>query len=203
MSAKPKHRDAIVRAAMTLFRRQGYAATGLNDIVAMSGAPKGSLYHYFPRGKASIAETTVTKAGDNLAATLKTLSIEHKTAGRLVRAYAGLLSGWMAQSRFTAGSSITTTLLEMAPADKAVTKAGRAAFAAWRGFIAPMLVAQGCAPSRAERLAGLVVSALEGALIQARVECSADILQQTAVELEGLLDGASAPPHRRGARAAG
>ena len=42
-----------------LFRRQGYAGTGLNDIVELSGAPKGSLYHYFPDGKASIAEAAV------------------------------------------------------------------------------------------------------------------------------------------------
>jgi len=38
---------------------QGYACTGLNDIVDASGAPKGSLYHYFPAGKASIAVAAV------------------------------------------------------------------------------------------------------------------------------------------------
>ena len=43
MPAPPKHRGAIVRAAATLFRRHGFAATGINEIVAESGAPKGSL----------------------------------------------------------------------------------------------------------------------------------------------------------------
>jgi TetR/AcrR family transcriptional repressor of lmrAB and yxaGH operons len=38
--AVPKHRKPIVDAAVTLFRRQGYAGTGLNDIVDASGAPK-------------------------------------------------------------------------------------------------------------------------------------------------------------------
>jgi AcrR family transcriptional regulator len=59
LPAIPKHRQPIVNAAVTLFRRQGYSATGLNDIVDESGAPKGSLYHYFPAGKASIAVAAV------------------------------------------------------------------------------------------------------------------------------------------------
>jgi TetR/AcrR family transcriptional regulator, lmrAB and yxaGH operons repressor len=197
MSAKPKHRAAIVKAAMALFRRKGYSATGLNDIVALSGAPKGSLYHYFPRGKASIAEAAVTRAHESLAGTLRELSAEHRTAGKLVRAYAKLAGGWMAQSRFTAGSPVTTILLETAPGDKVVTKAGRQAFADWRGAIASLLVAEGVSAARAERLAALAISALEGALVQARVECSADIINDIALELEVLMDEAAASSNRR------
>ena len=48
MAAEPKHRDAIVAAAVNLFRQRGFSATGMNDIVAESGAPKGSVYYYFP-----------------------------------------------------------------------------------------------------------------------------------------------------------
>jgi TetR/AcrR family transcriptional regulator, lmrAB and yxaGH operons repressor len=51
MPAVPKHRQPIINTAVTLFRRQGYSRTGLNEIVDVSGAPKGSLYHYFPLGK--------------------------------------------------------------------------------------------------------------------------------------------------------
>ena len=57
-----------------LFRRNGYAATGTNEIVAVSGAPKGSLYHYFPAGKAEIAAEAVTYAGGVVEATLKALA---------------------------------------------------------------------------------------------------------------------------------
>ena len=49
MARAAKHRDNLVRTSMRLFRRQGYASTGLQQILAESGAPKGSLYHYFPR----------------------------------------------------------------------------------------------------------------------------------------------------------
>ena len=52
-------KDNLIRTAMRLFRRQGYASTGLQQIVAESGAPKGSLYHYFPAGKEALGEAAV------------------------------------------------------------------------------------------------------------------------------------------------
>jgi len=76
MPAVPKHRRPIVDAAVTLFRRQGYAGTGLNDIVDASGAPKGSLYHYFPAGKASIAIAAVEEAAKRVAETMAKLASE-------------------------------------------------------------------------------------------------------------------------------
>jgi len=51
MAGKAKHKQPIIDAAVRLFRQQGYAATGLNELVEASGSPKGSMYHYFPDGK--------------------------------------------------------------------------------------------------------------------------------------------------------
>jgi TetR/AcrR family transcriptional repressor of lmrAB and yxaGH operons len=192
MSAKSKHRDAIVQAAVTLFRRRGYSGTGLNDIVELSGAPKGSLYHYFPDGKLSIAEAAVRAAGQNIATTLSGLANDDKTSGELVRAFGILLAGWMTDSNFSSGCPIATTLLETAPDDAPVTAAGKEAFGTWRGAISSRLIAQGVSAQRSSRLAALVVAAMEGALIQSRVEGSADIILSCAQELESLLNSAAA-----------
>ena len=177
-------------AALTLFRRQGYAATGLNDIVALSGAPKGSLYHYFPNGKLSIAEAAVRQGGANVASTLEQLAMEKPSAAKLVRGYAKLLAKWMAKSRFRDGSPIAATLQETAPQDARVAAAGVEAFARWRAPIVARLTAQGVGGGRAERLATLVIAALEGSLIQARVECSDNPIKAVAQELEELLEDA-------------
>jgi TetR/AcrR family transcriptional regulator, lmrAB and yxaGH operons repressor len=194
MTTRMKHRDAIVAAAVRLFRRRGYSATGLNDIVELSGAPKGSLYYYFPKGKLSIAEAAVRAAGQSVAATIDGLSKAHKTAGQLVRAHGELLAKWMSQSNFTSGCPMATTLLETAPDDAAATAAGREAFASWCAVIAARLVAEGAPADRAERLAALVVSAMEGALIQSRVEGRAEPILSAARELETLLDAAVREP---------
>ena len=191
MPATPKHRQPIIDAAVTLFRRQGYSATGLNDIVDASGAPKGSLYHYFPDGKPSIAVAAVAEAGRRVARTVAELAKDAGSTGELIRAHARLLAGWMQKSGFRDGCPITTVLLELAPRDRAVAQAGREAYTARLAILTERLIADGIAPERARRLAGLCVSAIQGALIQARVERSGAPIEIAADELARMLDALS------------
>jgi TetR/AcrR family transcriptional regulator, lmrAB and yxaGH operons repressor len=189
MSAKPKHRHAIVDTAVRLFRQKGYSGTGLSEIVEASAAPKGSLYHYFPGGKAAIAEEAVREAGRRVAKTIRELAAGRRSTGELLIAHAGLLSKWMEQSGFRDGCPITTVLLEMAPDDAAITEAGREAYAARLEAVRERLRLDGVPPARAERLATLCTSALQGALIQARVERSGEPILAAAAELDLLLRG--------------
>ena len=187
MPAPPKHRGAIVRAAATLFRRNGYAATGINEIAEVAGAPKGSLYHYFPDGKDQIAEAAVRFAGKGVVATLEQLAQEHRTAAAMMQAYCRLLVGWMAKSGFRDGCPISTTLLESAPQSAGIALAGREAFVAWRAVIARALLRDGFSKGEARRLSTLAVSALEGSLILARVERSGEPIEDIARSLATVL----------------
>ena len=47
-------RERVIAATILLMRRSGYAGFGINEILAEGGAPKGSLYHFFPDGKRQI-----------------------------------------------------------------------------------------------------------------------------------------------------
>lgn len=186
MPSLPKHRSAIIRAAATLFRRQGYAATGINEIVALSGAPKGSLYHYFPRGKEQIGEEAVRHAGAHAAETIRRLADDHGTAESLLLAYGGMLASWMIQSDFREGCPITTVLLETAADSASLALAGREAFRSWREVFEHALLRDGLEAQRSGRLAALTIAALEGAMVQARVERSGDPITNAAIELARL-----------------
>jgi AcrR family transcriptional regulator len=188
LPAVPRHRQPIINAAVTLFRRQGFARTGLNDVVDVSGAPKGSLYHYFPLGKSSIAVAAVEEAGRRVVATIEELASQCSSTGELLRAHARLLAGWMQKSGFRNGCPITTVLLELAPRERAVTEAGRKAYAARLSILSRKLVEDGFAKARADTLAVLCTSALQGALIQARVERSGRPIEVAAAELARLLE---------------
>ena len=197
MSAPPRHRGAIIRAAAALFRRNGYAATGVNEIAEVSGAPKGSLYHYFPGGKDQIAEAAVRFAGAGVVATLEKLEQDHTSAALMIQAYCRLLAGWMAKSGFRDGCPIATTLLESAPQSTDMAAAGREAFAGWCAVIARALVRDGFSQAEARRLSTLTVSSIEGALILARVECSARPIEDVAGALGAALL-LKRPPRKRG-----
>src|SRR5215217_1777840 len=62
-SDRPSTRDRLLFASAELFRRQGYAATGLKQVTAQAEAPFGSLYHYFPGGKEQLGEEVLRRGG--------------------------------------------------------------------------------------------------------------------------------------------
>ena len=130
------HKQNLVRTAMRLFRRQGYASTGLQQIVAESGAPKGSLYHYFPSGKEALGEAAIGMAGGLIREMLADLAARHGEPKAFVRAYCKVMAGWMEESGFHSGCPIATTLLETAPQSPAITAAGRRAIDGWIDVVA-------------------------------------------------------------------
>jgi TetR/AcrR family transcriptional repressor of lmrAB and yxaGH operons len=167
-----RHKQNLVRTAMRLFRRQGYASTGLQQIVAESGAPKGSLYHYFPTGKEALGESAVEMAGGLVREMLTGLALRHREPQAFLRAYCQVMAGWMAESGFRSGCPIATTLLETAPQSPAITAAGLGAIDGWIEVIAGVLARGGRPKREARSRAQLVVAAMEGALILARIRRS-------------------------------
>ena len=188
MAGKAKHRQPIIDAAVRLFRQQGYAATGLNELVDESGSPKGSMYHYFPEGKPSIAVAAVEEAGLRVVGTLEALAAKSGSAGELLRSHAALLAGWMEKSGFRDGCPMTTVLLELAPDNLEVAEAGRRAFAARHDVLAQRLRADGMSSGDAERLAMLCTNAMQGSLVQARVERNRRPIVETADLLAELIE---------------
>lgn len=59
-------KDRLIRSAANLFRVHGYHGVGLNDLLAEAKAPKGSLYHHFPKGKPDLARAAAHWASDNM-----------------------------------------------------------------------------------------------------------------------------------------
>ena len=182
-----KARRRIVGAMARLLRRQGYAATGLNQLVAEADAPKGSLYHYFPQGKEQVAVEALRFAGGLVRETLEDLARRERAPDRVLRAYGELLAGWMEQSGFRDGCPITTTLLETTPDSARLSEAGREILTAWGAIFARSLREAGLTDSRADELALLSLVAVEGGLILARVRSDPAPLRLATRETAALI----------------
>jgi TetR/AcrR family transcriptional repressor of lmrAB and yxaGH operons len=172
MANAAKHKDGLVRTAMRLFRQQGYASSGLQQILAESDAPRGSLYHYFPGGKEELGEAAVKLAARLMGEMLADLAKRHKTPAAFVKAYCRTMARWMEESDFRSGCPIATTMLETAPHAPGLTKAGVAALDHWIDIIAPVLATKGVAAKEARAKAQLLIATMEGALLIARIRQS-------------------------------
>lgn len=172
MANAARHKENLVRTAMRLFRRQGYASTGLQQILAESGAPKGSLYHYFPNGKESLGEAAISLAGQMIHEMLTDLAARHRTPGAFLRAYCRTMADWVAESEFQSGCPIATTLLETTPQSPTIAEAGRLAIDGWIDVVADVLSRGGEERRQARTKAQLIIAGMEGALILARVRQS-------------------------------
>jgi TetR/AcrR family transcriptional repressor of lmrAB and yxaGH operons len=188
MAAVGKHRECLIAAAIGLFRRQGYAGTGLAEILSASGAPRGSLYHYFPDGKAEIAEVALRDVGGRLTGALQALAGASASPGEMVLRYGAALAASLEKSGFRDGCPVATIVLEAAPESARLTAAGREAFDGWTDVVAGVLERAWVAKARAAELADFTIAAMEGALLLARARQSTAPILAAAEELRRLFD---------------
>lgn len=193
MGKRAQHEMALLTEAAKLFRRRGYAATGTNEILAAAGAPRGSLYYYFPGGKEEIGARAIEAAAKRVTITLKELAAESGSPADFVDRYVAKLVHWMGQSGWRDGCPISTVLLENAPESEAITAVGRTAHARWRNVIEDMLARHGWPADRRTSAARTILMALNGAQIHARVEASPVPLEDCAAELRRLLGAGPTP----------
>src|SRR2546426_5100729 len=64
-------RASMVRSAASLIRSRGVNATSFSDVLADSGAPRGSIYHHFPDGKRQLAEDAIHWTSERVLAHLR------------------------------------------------------------------------------------------------------------------------------------
>lgn len=178
-------RSRMLAGAAELFRERGVAGTALADIVEHSHAPRGSLYHYFPGGKAQLAEEATATAGRTMGALLSQLLTEQGPEGT-IRALVAYFRQTLVDTDFAGGCPVVAGALEGGESPGAREVAGEA-FTAWESTIAGVLWQRGVSAQRAERMATLAISAIEGALVLARAQRSTRALDRTETELVALL----------------
>lgn len=180
-------RDQLIETTRDLLEAQGYHATGLNEIIAKSGAPKGSLYYYFPQGKEELAEEAVIRSARIVAERIRTGLSRIADAAEAVQTFVQEIAHAVEASGFSAGGPLTTIALETVNSSQRLNLACREAYWNIEGAFAEKLVASGYSQERAAQLATFIVSSIEGGIILSRTNHSGDALRQVADELSFFL----------------
>ncbi|MCI0648800.1 MAG: TetR/AcrR family transcriptional regulator [Chloroflexi bacterium] len=185
-------RDDILETTCQLLEIQGYHATGLNQIIAQSGAPKGSLYYYFPDGKEELTAEAIHRAGRTLSQRIGNGLAQHHEAAGAVSDFVQRIAQAVESSGFQGGGPLTTVALETATSSERINLACREAYRQLQQAFEEKLAASGFPPQRAAQLATFITAAIEGAIILSRTQHSGDPLRLVADELERLLAAESA-----------
>jgi TetR/AcrR family transcriptional regulator, lmrAB and yxaGH operons repressor len=173
----------MIRSAAVLMRERGVEATSFSDVLAHSGAPRGSIYHHFPGGKAQLIEEATRYAGEYTAAGFAA-ALSGDDPAAAVRVFT---SGWghaLERSDFAEGCPVVAATLEGSAGSR---DAAAAAFSRWEDLLSAALEPHVNDLERARSLATLTIASIEGAVVLARAQRSTEPLERVASELEELL----------------
>jgi TetR/AcrR family transcriptional repressor of lmrAB and yxaGH operons len=177
-------RERMVAAAIQGMRGSGLAGAGINQVIAASGAPKGSLYHYFPGGKNQLAQEALERFGEERRAALAKLAQSAADPPARLRRLFGGLAKALEKEDFTYGCAVAGVALDLQEDSAPLAAVCAAQMDLWVEALEPAF-----APLSAPRRlawARLVIATFEGALVQARALRSA----QPVLEAGELLAGA-------------
>lgn len=186
-------RQKILATTSTLLERQGYHATGLNQIVKESGTPRGSLYYYFPEGKEELAAEAVTQRMNAMADWTRRMLGKHDDPIEAIHAMIMQMSRQCAQDGCSSGAPISAVALEASNTSERLRNACADGFQGLQDVLAAKLVMGGFAAERAASLAMTINASIEGAMILSRTKQDANCLVNVANDIKTLLQAVQKP----------
>lgn len=180
-------RARLTAATATLLQRQGYHATGLAEIVSESGAPRGSLYFYFPGGKEELACAALRTSGEAWRRRIDAVIDGAADLGDAVAAVCDELARDLEASDYANGCPLATVALEASASSEPVRATIAAHFAGWTEAIAARLTAAGVAEAPARHAATFALAAIEGGLLLAKVQRSPAPLREVGAALRAMV----------------
>ncbi|MDX1665561.1 MAG: TetR/AcrR family transcriptional regulator [Candidatus Promineifilaceae bacterium] len=181
-------REQFIETTCELLETQGYHATGLNQIVAESGAPKGSLYYHFPQGKEELTAEAIARSAEITAERIRANIAGTEPAAVAIPRFVERIADNVEASGYRSGGPLMTVALETATSSERLNIASREGYTRLQAAFAEKLVDGGYDEKLARELATFVTSAIEGGIILSRTYHSGDPLRLVARQLRPFLE---------------
>ena len=195
MTTAPDSKQRMISATATLMQRQGYHATGLNQIVKQARAPKGSLYFHFPGGKEELAETALADAGKKTRDELFAVVAAQPDPARAIEAVVEWFAERLIASDFADGCPVATVALEAAATAPRLQQACARHYGDWQAMMTAYLQELGVQAETARSTATFALAAIEGALLLSRAHRDVGMLRQVGAELRALVQAGVLAAH--------
>jgi TetR/AcrR family transcriptional repressor of lmrAB and yxaGH operons len=174
-----KVRTKMIAGAMELLAQRGLQATSFSEVLARTGAPRGSVYHHFPEGKDQLVGEALDRAS-----ALALAFLEHESNAdpvRLTQRFFAMWRGVLERSELSAGCAVLA--VAVATDSDALLDHTATIFRGWREHLAALLARGGVPAPAAARFATTLIASAEGAVVLSRAERSLEPLDLVAAEL--------------------
>ena len=189
-------RDRLVETSAELFRKQGYAATGVKRIVTDAQAPFGSLYHFFPGGKEQLGAEAIRVSGALYELLIPAV---FDTAPDLVTGVRNFFAGaaeHLRETDYADACPIATIALETSSSSETLRQACADVFERWIAAGAARHEDAGLTGEQARELTIGMLAALEGAFVLARALRSTEPLAIAGEMVASTVERSLAQPDR-------
>lgn len=166
----------MVAAASLVIGAHGVGAMSLRRLAAKHDVPMGSIYHYFPGGKAQLVDEAIQSTGDRVLELLRAVDPADVRTG--VTAMMSALAWVMQSSNFATGCPVAAAV-----SSEQHRATARSVFESWHREISDKLAAIGLPEDGRESMATTFVAAVEGAIVLSRIDKSSRVLEQVGAEL--------------------
>ncbi len=186
MARRTDSRQRMIAAANRLFQGHGYHGTALVDVVEAGNASRGSIYFHFPGGKEEIGVEVAIDHGAFAVTAVNRAASRSTTAAELIFVLIDDFATAIAQGSFAFGCPLTAMVADMSGHSEPIRAATRRAFDDWHAALAARLAETGLTAEDSRAIAGLTVSAIEGAIILCRVQHSRAPLDDASRQITTL-----------------
>jgi TetR/AcrR family transcriptional regulator, lmrAB and yxaGH operons repressor len=179
--AGPDTRKKVLEAAIGLMRRSGFSGAGINEILKESGAPKGSLYHFFPQGKKQIVCEALAMYAQNVLTVFDEAMSKANSPGDKVKRLFHVTAQRLEDSDFQQSCAGGAVSLDLDVELEAVRLSALDYFEQTMALFARHFGFNDKRRTRA--FAGLLLTAIEGGYIRGRAERSSRAFKEAAAWL--------------------
>jgi len=187
----PSSRERMLEATIALMRESGLSGAGINQIVRESGAPKGSVYYFFPLGKQQIVTEALAVYSQRVQEFIAAAMAGRGTSAERVRALFDAFAQRVEDGRFRRSCAVGAVSLDLDDDLDELRLTLCATFEEWRGLIEHHIELDDGRLTAS--FAGLVLTAIEGAYIRCRAEASSQPFREAGVWLARLVEGGGGP----------
>ncbi|WP_030013210.1 TetR/AcrR family transcriptional regulator [Curtobacterium sp. S6] len=176
----------MVDSAMALLRQNGASSTTIDKVLSHSGAPRGSVYHHFPRGRIQLIEEAISTASDRMT-TLIEETLQADDPVEAIDAFFALWRDRLVDSDFRSGCPIVAVAVETNDESPHLARSAGDIFVRWQDALTELFRKNGIPEDRSRRLAALVIAAEEGAVVLSRAQQSTAPMEAATAEIHDLL----------------